>query len=791
MKSCKKIKYSVSILLLLLTINTLAISQNDTIKIEIEYKVYNVFGINTKYAEFSPVWHKTNLIFASDREWENLLAGESSWDHIKNINLFKTNVNSYSPDSAVFTNTKIYHRLLVSDVHVGPISFNKDFSEAIFSEVSKKGFKVEGRKVYKPQLYSIRISDNEIYDRKKLDFVKNEYSYSQAAFSPDGSVLYFVSDLPCEKKGTNIFYSKKTIDGWSEPIIVDSINSNGNEMFPTLLGDKLYFSSTEFNSIGGLDLFESKLVDGKWSSPINLGPTINTGFDEFSMIFNPDRKSGYFTSNRDNGFGSDDIYSFNKIKKAIVDVNYKEITGQFEYRRLEGNPSNMEVMLMDEDGNIVMKTMTDELGNFIFKHLPIDSEYTIKIKDENSDVVLILFNSGNDQALLVANKSGEFVYRKLSSGGSNVLSLIDEGDVNLETGMYDFQGQFKYQSLDGGNPKNMKVFLVDEDGNIVMETTTDEFGNFKFEQLSTSNNYIVRVQTEEDVVLMVFNNVDHLMATMANDGDGNFVYRLLESENLSNMQMLSEEETELKFSRERMLVSGVFTDHASNRLNSELIFDVLNKEGDLLMNSKTDSTGYFRIDKLPLLKELIFKINDSSIYYNNEIKLEMLSRSNKTLIILEKDEMGMFLFKRMLASKYNITEIKDLDTTEIITNTNKESIHIENLVLYYPKNEFKLTKNDILILDSILISLINNEETNIQIHSHASSTATDAYNMNLSKKRMNAVVEYFKDNNISNSRISYKAYGESRLINLCGDDAECEEEMHRLNRRTELKFITK
>jgi len=167
----------------------------------------------------------------------------------------------------------------------------------------------------------------------------------------------------------------------------------------------------------------------------------------------------------------------------------------------------------------------------------------------------------------------------------------------------------------------------------------------------------------------------------------------------------------------------------------------------------------------------------------------MLSRSNKILIILEKDEMGMFVFKRMLASKYNITEIKDLDTTEIITNI--ESIHIENLILYYPKNEFELTKNDILILDSIFISLRNNEETNVQIHSHASSTASAAYNMNLSKKRMNTVIEYFKDNNISNSRISYKAYGESKLINLCGDDAECEEEMHRLNRRTEIKFITK
>jgi len=789
MKSCKKIKYSVSILLLLLTLNTLAISQNDTIKIEIEYKVHNVFGINTKYAEFSPVWHKTNLIFASDREWDNLLAGESSWDHIKNINLFKAKVNFYSPDSAVFTDAKIYHKLLVSDVHVGPISFNKDYSEAIFSEVSKKGFKAEGRKVYKPQLYSIRISDKEIYDRKKLDFVKNEYSYSQAAFSPDGSVLYFVSDLPCEKKGTNIFYSQKTIDGWSEPNIVESINSDGNEMFPTLLGDKLYFSSTEFNSIGGLDLFESKLVDGKWTSPENLGPSINTSSDEFSMVFNPDRKSGYFTSNRDNGFGSDDIYSFNKIKKAIVDVDYKEITGQFEYRLLEGNPSNMEVMLMDEDGNIVMQTKTDSLGNFVFSHLPIDSEYTIKVRDEDNNVVLILFNSGSDEALLVANKSGEFVYRKLSSSGSNVLSLIDEGEVNLETGLYDFQGQFKYQRLSGGSPANMKVFLVDENGNVVMETITDEFGNFKFEQLSTSNNYIVRAQTEEDVVLMVFNNVDHLMATMAKDGKGNFVYRLLESEVLSNMKMLSEEETDLKFSRERMLVSGVFTDHTSKRINSALNFEVLNNEGDLLMNSKTDSTGYFRIDKLPLLKELIFKINDSSIYYNDEIKLEMLSRSNKVIIILEKDEMGMFVFKRMLASKYHITEVEDLDTTEIITN--KESIHIENKVLYYPKNEFILTENDFLTLDSILVSLKENEQASIQIHSHASSTASAAYNMNLSKKRMNAVIKYFNDNNILNARISFKAYGESKLINLCGDDVECEEEMHRLNRRTELKLITK
>ena len=79
----------------------------------------------------------------------------------------------------------------------------------------------------------------------------------------------------------------------------------------------------------------------------------------------------------------------------------------------------------------------------------------------------------------------------------------------------------------------------------------------------------------------------------------------------------------------------------------------------------------------------------------------------------------------------------------------------------------------------------------IQIYSHSSSTASDEYNMQLSKKRMNAVVKYYKDNNIDITRISYKAYGESKLINLCGNDIECEEEMHRLNRRTEIKLIIK
>ena len=82
-----------------------------------------------------------------------------------------------------------------------------------------------------------------------------------------------------------------------------------------------------------------------------------------------------------------------------------------------------------------------------------------------------------------------------------------------------------------------------------------------------------------------------------------------------------------------------------------------------------------------------------------------------------------------------------------------------------------------------------NLSAKIQIFSHASSTSTAQYNMKLSQKRMNKVISYFHENGIDLLRMTYKAYGESKLLNRCEDDQECEDAMHQVNRRTELRII--
>ena len=256
----------------------------------------SVFGLNTKYAEFSPVWYHTELIFASDREWNYNNLGESNWSNNSTINLFKVKVDSYSKDSVVFKKPVLFNQLLIGSNHVGPIAFH-GLNEAILSKVSKKKHKKLKLSTLNPQLYYLKFDGKKILKEEKLAFSDPNFSYSQPSFSADGNQVFFVSDYPCEFSGTNIFVSNRTAEGWSAPELVTNVNTDSDEMFPVIQGGKMYFSSNKSEGLGGLDLYVSEFVNGNWSAAESLGETINTSFDDFSMVFNPNGKTGYFSFN--------------------------------------------------------------------------------------------------------------------------------------------------------------------------------------------------------------------------------------------------------------------------------------------------------------------------------------------------------------------------------------------------------------------------------------------------------------------------------------------------------------
>ena len=138
---------------------------------------------------------------------------------------------------------------------------------------------------------------------------------SQASVSCDGGVLYFSSSRDGGFGGTDIWVSFRRDDGsWSRPQNVGpNINTSGDEESPFITndGNTLYFSSTGHLGFGEQDIFMSRLrSDGEWGQAVNLGPPVNSSYRELGFFLSADGKSGFFASNRPDGFGGMDIYEF-------------------------------------------------------------------------------------------------------------------------------------------------------------------------------------------------------------------------------------------------------------------------------------------------------------------------------------------------------------------------------------------------------------------------------------------------------------------------------------------------
>ena len=163
-------------------------------------------------------------------------------------------------------------------------------------------------------IWEAQIEGHEIKEVKPITGHPNSEKWeSQAAISCDGRTLYFSSIREGGLGGADIWYSKKMLDGnWSPPMNMGpSINTPQDEESPFISNDgrTLFFTSTGHLSLGDQDIFMSFLNEkGVWELPTNLGPEINSPFTERCFFLSADGRTGYFASNRPEGFGGMDIY---------------------------------------------------------------------------------------------------------------------------------------------------------------------------------------------------------------------------------------------------------------------------------------------------------------------------------------------------------------------------------------------------------------------------------------------------------------------------------------------------
>lgn len=213
--------------------------------------------------------------------------------------------------------------------------------------------------------------------------INTEFWESTPSLSSDKKDLYFSSNRPGGFGGSDLYISHQLANGkWSTPEnLGPNINTHADESCPFIHADNqtLYFTSNGWPGYGGTDLFMSKkTVNSSWAAPQNLGYPINTIDNEGSLMIAADAQTAYYASDKADSKGGLDLYTFN-LRKDIQPTQTFWITGYvYDSITKKGLPSSVEI-INQKTKKIVSYVQTDPLGKYLVT-LPIGNDYMFVIK---------------------------------------------------------------------------------------------------------------------------------------------------------------------------------------------------------------------------------------------------------------------------------------------------------------------------------------------------------------------------------------------------------------------------
>ncbi len=325
---------------------------------------------NTRYSDFGSTFMGEKIVFSSTRKKPGI--NNRVWRGNKQpfLDLYVGDLT----ESGEIKNVKPFSENVNTKYHDAFVSFTADLKEVYFTSNDKVNRRIKSKSV---KIFKATIAENgEWKNLENLPFNSDGHDAGHPFISRDGERIYFVSDMPGTLGDKDIFYVEIKNGYYGKPVnLGPTVNSPYKEYTPYIDGDLIYFSSNRKGGEGGLDVYVTKL-DGSIPEPINLGTTINSKRDDFSFIINSEKLQGYFSSNREGGEGDDDIYTF--VQKTTISLCDQSVAGVIKDKVTGFTVQNALVTLIDNEGNKLRTVSTLADGVFYFG-LDCAVDYTIEV----------------------------------------------------------------------------------------------------------------------------------------------------------------------------------------------------------------------------------------------------------------------------------------------------------------------------------------------------------------------------------------------------------------------------
>lgn len=285
--------------------------------------VKNVALLNTPASEMCPALYQDGIVFTSSNGRDKNTVVDN-WSGAYYLSLYFSKFGNTATDFAPAQ--ALPQKEIDQKYHDGPASFSRDFDTIYFSRVDRQLRGDAKRKlgVEKIKIYSATWANGRWKNLQPFAFNNDSFSVAHPFLSADMNRLYFVSDMKGGFGETDIYMCKRTRIGWGKPVNMGpKINTFGKEKYPYEdAAGNFYFASDGYQGFGGLDICVATKTNGVLNKALPLKSPINSPGDDFGIITLDDGRKGYFSSNRAEGVGGDDIYFYDMIEAGIPTSGY-------------------------------------------------------------------------------------------------------------------------------------------------------------------------------------------------------------------------------------------------------------------------------------------------------------------------------------------------------------------------------------------------------------------------------------------------------------------------------------
>lgn len=433
------------------------------------YKVSSAKLFNSRRADFAPMYLDKNLntIYFTSSNEKASGTDKSEITGMKRSDIFY----STKDEKGNWQRPEPAGGELNTDFDEGVVSFSPD-GQTMYLTVARRSLAANTS----VEIYTSRRSDATWSAPQKFEITSDTISaVGHPAVSPDGTYLYFSSDMPGGFGGKDIWRINLKERAGSLENMGEQINTAGDEMFPYVRTDSLlYFASDGHPGFGGLDMFTARLnsTGDRWSID-NLGMPLNSQGDDFGITFG-EGDSGFFSSNRGDARGYDHIYSFSYPEIKVT------ISGMVLDKDEEPVP-NAIIRIVGDDGSNQKEVARND-GSFKFNlergvkyvmlagakgYLNVKQEFESDIEEEDADYGIDFILASIDKPQVVENIFYDFDRASLRDESKQALDemvemLRDNPNVTIEMGSHtDRIGNAEYNmGLSDRRAKSVVDYLV-------------------------------------------------------------------------------------------------------------------------------------------------------------------------------------------------------------------------------------------------------------------------------------------------------------------------------------------